>query len=76
MGKFLVSGCDEGTGKLLTAISRQKNLKSIIGGGDTLEALDKWKIDRKSFSHVSSGGVAMLEFLEGKHLPGLEALSA
>lgn len=47
---------------------------SIIGGGDSVNVLKKGKIDQKAFSHVSTGGGASMEFVEGKELPGLTAL--
>lgn len=48
---------------------------SIIGGGDTVSALKTAKVDKSSVSHCSTGGGASLEFIEGKQLPGLIALS-
>lgn len=48
---------------------------SIIGGGDSVNVLKKGKIDQKAFSHVSTGGGASMEFVEGKELPGLVALA-
>ncbi len=47
---------------------------SIIGGGDTADALKKLKISNKSFTHVSTGGGACIEFLSGIKLPGITAL--
>jgi phosphoglycerate kinase len=47
---------------------------SIIGGGDTATAVQKWNAEA-DLSHVSTGGGASLELLEGKILPGIEALS-
>jgi phosphoglycerate kinase len=48
---------------------------TIIGGGDTLSVLKKAEVNCDKFSHCSTGGGASLEFLEGKLLPGLIALS-
>lgn len=48
---------------------------SIIGGGDSVNVLKKGKINQKDFSHVSTGGGASMEFVEGKELPGLVALA-
>lgn len=47
---------------------------SYLGGGDTLDALKRLGIPTKKFTFVSTGGGAMLEFLEGKKLPGIEVL--
>lgn len=51
------------------------NLVSIIGGGDTASAAEKFNV-AGSLSHVSTGGGASLELLEGKELPGVAALSS
>ena len=48
--------------------------KSYLGGGDTIDALKRTGIPEKKFTFVSTGGGAMLEFLEGKKLPGIQAL--
>ncbi len=45
--------------------------KSIIGGGDTIDALKKCNIPAEGFSHISTGGGACMEFLGGKKLPGI-----
>lgn len=47
---------------------------TIIGGGDSVNVLKKGKFDQKLLSHVSTGGGASMEFVEGKELPGLVAL--
>ncbi|MDD3862134.1 MAG: phosphoglycerate kinase [Candidatus Gracilibacteria bacterium] len=47
---------------------------SIIGGGDTADCIKKLNIPVKAFTHISTGGGACIEFLEGKSLPGIEIL--
>lgn len=47
---------------------------SIIGGGDTIDCLKRYDYPLEKFNHVSTGGGAMIEFLEGKTLPGIEIL--
>ena len=59
-----------------TNISRntiEKSLISVLGGGDTLAAINKSK-SKLSFSHLSTAGGAFLEYLEGKDLPGISVL--
>ena len=63
-----------GTKELAEAIAQNKDAETILGGGDTLGALKKFNIAKSEFTHVSTGGGAMLEFLEGKKLPGIEIL--
>ncbi len=62
-----------GTIKILKAIASNKTAFSIVGGGDTLILINKLNLYSK-FSFISTGGGAMLEFLSGKKLPGIEAL--
>lgn len=45
---------------------------SVVGGGDTIDFLKRYNYDLKAFDHVSLGGGAMIEFLEGKILPGIK----
>jgi phosphoglycerate kinase len=51
----------------------EKSLISVLGGGDTLAAINKNK-SNLSFSHLSTAGGAFLEYLEGKDLPGISVL--
>ena len=65
-----------GTLKIAEAISKntyEKSLISVLGGGDTLAAINKSK-NKLSFTHLSTAGGAFLEYLEGKDLPGLSVL--
>lgn len=62
-----------GTLRVARAIATNKTAFSIVGGGETAVFIKQYKLDRK-FSFVSTGGGAMLEFLAGKKLPGIEGL--
>ena len=53
----------------------QKGGTSVAGGGDTVALLKKVKGSAEKLSHVSTGGGASLELVEGKQLPGVVALS-
>ncbi|RIA85324.1 phosphoglycerate kinase [Glomus cerebriforme] len=66
-----------GTKSALDAVieATQKGVTTIVGGGDTATAVAKWNAEDK-ISHVSTGGGASLELLEGKELPGVAALSS
>ena len=59
--------------KKISKSTTEKSLISILGGGDTISAINKSK-DRFIFTHLSTAGGAFLEFLEGKDLPGLNVL--
>lgn len=71
MGYFEHKDFEEGTEIIAEAVSKVE--RSIVGGGDTIVAVDKFGLLDK-YGFVSTGGGAMLEFLAGNKLPGLEAL--
>ncbi|CAN5179575.1 phosphoglycerate kinase [soil metagenome] len=64
----------EGTDFIYYAITQNSHAVSIVGGGDTLAALEKKEYLDK-ITHISTGGGAMLEFIENNTLPGIEALN-
>jgi len=72
MGMFEIAPFLVGTQAVAKAISRSRAI-SVVGGGDTAAAVSKVMMT-PFFSHVSTGGGAALEFLEGRELPGIEAL--
>jgi 3-phosphoglycerate kinase len=74
VGVFETPGLDEGTKDLAQYICGLKGVTSIIGGGDTAAAVAKFDAE-KGMTHISTGGGASLEFLEGKELPGIAALN-
>jgi len=73
VGVYEEEGFENGTKKLLNAIVKNKGY-SIIGGGHTISAIEKFGIREDNFSYVSLSGKAFLEYLSGKKLPGLVAL--
>ncbi len=72
LGIFEMDAFSQGTLEVAKFIATLKTT-SIIGGGDTAAAIAKFKLEDK-MSHISTGGGASLEFLEGKILPGIAAL--
>jgi 3-phosphoglycerate kinase len=73
LGIFEIDPFSRGTAEVIKFIAGLK-ATSIIGGGDTAAAVAKFKLEDK-MSHVSTGGGASLEYLEGKTLPGVAALT-
>jgi phosphoglycerate kinase len=63
------------TNELLRFLADHGGVKTIIGGGDTVAIVEKLGLNDKFF-HVSTGGGASMELLEGKDLPGIEVLRA
>ncbi len=76
VGAFETDKFENGTKAVALAVAEatKNGAKSVLGGGDTVAAVEKFKLDRNSFSHISTGGGASLEFIEGKTLPGVAAL--
>ena len=62
-----------GTNSIAEFLGNMKDVTTIIGGGDSAAAIERMGIGDK-FTHISTGGGASLEFLEGKKLPGVECL--
>ena len=75
MGVFEFENYALGTKGILEALKNNKEAITIIGGGDSASAAINFGY-KDAFSHISTGGGATLEYLEGKKLPGIECVSA
>ncbi|MBV9180627.1 MAG: phosphoglycerate kinase [Acidobacteria bacterium] len=75
MGVFEIPSFAKGTFKVARAVAENAGSTSIVGGGDSVSAVTAAGVADR-ISHISTGGGASLEFLEGKKLPGVEALNS
>jgi phosphoglycerate kinase len=73
MGVFEMPAFAAGTKAVAVAMTKNAGM-TVVGGGDSAAAVRLLGIDESAFSHISTGGGASLEYLEGKELPGLSVL--
>ncbi len=76
MGVFEMPGMADGTNAIARFLARRSSragVITVVGGGDSVAAVEQLNLTAK-MTHVSTGGGASLEFLEGKTLPGVAAL--
>lgn len=74
MGVFEMPAFENGTRSVAVALADAENTYTVIGGGDSAAAVEKFGY-AENMDHISTGGGASLEFMEGKQLPGVMALN-
>ncbi|MBB5343205.1 phosphoglycerate kinase [Tunturibacter empetritectus] len=74
MGVFEMPAFARGTNEIAAAVARNHDATTIVGGGDSVAAIQQSGFANR-ITHISTGGGASLEFLEGKKLPGVAALT-
>ncbi len=73
MGLYENPAFEKGTRGVAEAIA-ETSASKVLGGGDSIDAINHFGIPHDKYTHISTGGGAMLEFLEGKMLPGVQVL--
>jgi phosphoglycerate kinase len=76
LGLYEYEAFSQGTKRIANYLVDKCKAKTILGGGDTIDALKKFDVPQEKYTHISTGGGAMLEFLEGKELPGIKVLES
>jgi phosphoglycerate kinase len=74
MGVFEMPAFAHGTNQIAASVARNRDATTIVGGGDSVAAVHQSGVANR-ITHISTGGGASLEFLEGKILPGVAALT-